>query len=93
MIEQEIAALVARDRADLSGLETDIWRRETQIRTSQKAGRTLASLQAAVIAMSVISSAAAGMTMATIRAEARPVSLFNPGADLAPSSLLFEKRP
>lgn len=93
MIEKEIAALAARDRADLHGLEADIWRREGRIRASQNAGRMLVSLQAAVLAMSVISSAAAGMTMATARAEARPVSLFNPGADLAPSSLLFEERP
>jgi hypothetical protein len=93
MIEQEIAALAARDCADLGGLEADVWRSESQIRTSQRSARTLASLQAVVVAVSIISSAAAGATMATVQAEARPVSLFNPGADLAPSSLLFGKRP
>lgn len=93
MIEREIAALVARDCADLRELEADMWRCESQILASRKAGRTLASLQAAIVAVSIISSAAMGVTMATVRAEARPVSLFNPGDDLAPSSLLFGKRP
>ncbi|MDR5728488.1 MAG: hypothetical protein RB191_13755 [Terriglobia bacterium] len=94
MIEQEIAALVTRDCADLRGLEADMWRRESKKRTSQRAVRTLASLQAAVVAVSVISSAAAGVAEATtVRVQAQPASLFNPGADLAPSSLLFGKRP
>jgi hypothetical protein len=93
MLEHEISALVSRDRTDLSGLEADIWRRESQIRVSQKAGRTLISLQAAVMALSVICSTSVGMVMATHRAQASPVSLFNPGAGLAPSSLLFGRRP
>ncbi len=93
MIQREIEALEARERVDLDALEADVWRRESQVRASQRAGRTLASMQAVVVALSVVSSAAAGVTIATNRAAAEPVSLFNPGADLAPSSLLFGKRP
>lgn len=93
MVEKGIEALTARDRADLGSLEADIWEREREVRASQKAGRTLASLQALVVAVSVISSGAAGVALATDRAQAQPASLFNPGADLAPSSLLFGRRP
>lgn len=93
MVEKDIEALTARDRMDLGSLEADIWRREREVQASRRAGRTLASLQAVVVAVSAISSGAAGVVLATDRALAQPVSLFNPGADLAPSSLLFGKRP
>lgn len=93
MVEKGIEALSARDHPNLGSLEADIWQREREVRASQRAGRTLASLQAVVVALSVISSGAAGVALATDRAQAQPVSLFNPGADLAPSSLLFGRRP
>lgn len=93
MVEKGIEALTARDQADLGSLEADIWRREREVRASRKAGRTLAGIQAAIVALSVISSGAAGVALATDRVRAQPVSLFNPGADLAPSSLLFGRRP
>lgn len=93
MVEKDIEALAARDRTDLGSLEADMWRREGEVRASRKAGRTLVTLQAVVAAVSVVSSGAAGIALATDRAQAQPVSLFNPGANLAPSSLLFGRRP
>lgn len=91
MIEQGIKALVSRDSRDLRSLEEDFWRRECEVRASQRASRTLASLQAAVVALSVISSGAAGMVLASNRTEEQSASLFNPGTEMAPSSLLFGK--
>lgn len=92
MVERGIEALTARDRADLGSLEADIWRREREVRASRRAGRTLASLQGVVVAISMIFSGVAGAVLATERPPAHAVSLFNPGADFAPSSLLFGRR-
>jgi hypothetical protein len=92
MIEQDIAALIARDRADLNGLEANVWQRENQLLAFQQAGRTLISAQAAIVALSIIMSASAGVAMAAEQARAKPVLLFNSGVDLAPSSLLFGGR-
>lgn len=89
MLEQEIATLVARDHADLSTLEADVWRREAKLRAARRANRTLVSLQALVVVLSTVSSAAIGMTAATGQVQAHQGSFFNPGAELAPSSLLF----
>lgn len=91
MIEREIEALSARDRVELETLERDVWQRAGELASSRKMGRTLVSLQALVVALSVVSSAVAGITMASERARASGV--LNPGANLAPSALLFGKRP
>jgi hypothetical protein len=90
MIESEIQDLARRDGAiDLQGLEADIWAREAEIRASRRAGRTLASLQAAVVALAVVTSAALGTAMVRNTPVARQANLLNPGASLAPSALLF----
>ena len=89
MIDSDIEALVARDYRELGALEGDIWRQEVEIRTGRAKVRMLAGLQAGVIAISVVVSGSAGLAAATEKAQAEPASLFDPGAGLAPSSLLF----
>jgi hypothetical protein len=90
MIEREIQDLVRRDGAiNLQKLEADIWAREAEIQASRRARRTLASLQAVVVALAVVTSAALGTAMVRSAPVTRQVSLLNPGASLAPSTLLF----
>lgn len=93
MLDQDFEKLTARDRRELPTLEADVWRREGELSAARKQGRRLASLQALVVVVAIVSSATAGVTLASERAEARSISPFNAGMALAPSSLLFGNRP
>lgn len=93
MFDHDIEKLTARDQRDLLTLEADVWRRESELSAAQTQGRRLASLQALVVAVAVISSATAGITLAGEQAQARSISPFNAGMALAPSYLLFGNHP
>lgn len=93
MIEQDIARLVIRDsEAGLDRLEQDIWRRESAIRAAASASRRLASWQALVLSLSVVSAAMVGVTAA--HAVPPPsTSWFGTSAQLSPASLLLGPKP
>ena len=94
MIETEIQRLIIRDsKTDLDRLESDIWAREASIRGANGAARLLAFSQAAVMALGIIASAAAGSSLA-MHSPANPPSAGILGVDsLAPSTLLFGVHP
>lgn len=92
MLEKEIQDLIQRDSlVNLSDLEADIWRREAEISGSQKASRTLAAFQAVVVIFAIFTSATFGSSMARTFFLSHD-SILNPGANLAPSVLLFGGR-
>ncbi len=88
MIDDDIRKLVERDRrADLGGLEADVWRREGTLRARQRTTRRVAAWQGLVMAVAIVGSATAGFAV-TRQADMRQVHLV-PGEELAPSNLLF----
>jgi hypothetical protein len=93
MIDSDIHRLLARDSSDLTGLEADIWRREAERRGNGAVARRLASWQAAVLALAVISSASVGSLTAMHGVAFASRTILFPAERLAPSSLLFGERP
>jgi hypothetical protein len=75
----------------LDGLETDIWKGIASRKRERAAARKLVSLQAIVILLASIGSAAVGITVATPAQASRPTLM--PGAELMPSSLLLRNHP
>lgn len=90
MIEKDLEKLIARESTDqLACLEQDIWQRVA----ARQASRTLASWQAAVVALGVFGSAAIGVAAAASLAPPQQTRLLGPGQEIAPSTLLFGKHP
>ena len=89
MLDKDISRLNARERVNLGGLETDIWRRERQVRTLKAASRKLASWQGLVLVLAVMGSAATG---AAVTLHLAPPSSFVAEEGLAPSNLLLGSR-
>lgn len=88
MIEQDLEKLNARDSGIvLAGLEQDIWRHVALRRTS----RSLATWQAAVLALGMFGSAAIGVAAAASLAPTPQIRLLGTGQEMAPSTLLFGK--
>lgn len=89
MIEHDLQKLALRDQSQLPNLEADIWRRESELVASRKSGRRIASWQAGVLAVAVISAASFG----AIEASAFRVSGTSlTQSDLAPASLILGSR-
>lgn len=86
MLEKDISRLNARDRVNLDGLESDVWRRERHVQALQAAGRLLASWQGFVLALAVVISAATGAALA---AHVSQPAAFVAEENLAPSHLLL----
>ena len=89
MLDKDISLLNARERVDLDGLESDIWRRERHIRALQSASRLLASWQTLVLVLAIMVSAAAGAAAA---GHLVPASGFVAEESLTPSNLLLGSR-
>jgi hypothetical protein len=89
MLESDISRLNARERVNLDGLESDIWRRERHILARRAASRWLASSQGLVLVLAVVTSAATGVAVATHPA---PPSGFVAEESLAPSNLMLGSR-
>ena len=86
--QDDFERLFAQDsEIELAGLEQDIWRQVALRRTS----RTLASWQAAVLALGIFGSAAIGVAAAASLAPAPKLGLLGTGQEMAPSTLLFGK--
>jgi len=93
MTDTEILRLVERDsRVDLSGLESDIWAREANIRGTKIVTRRLLSWQAAVMTFAIIGSAVAGSAFAVNSTKHQNYNMLLGTENLAPSSLLFGVR-
>jgi hypothetical protein len=86
MLENDISALCERDSVNLDELETDIWRREHQLRALRAAGRFTASGQGLILLLAVTLSAATGISAASKIAKPMAPLVEN---SLAPSTLLL----
>ena len=94
MIDKDLKELIARDsRFRLDRLELDIWQRTAARHTAVRTSKVLASWQAAVVALAILGSATVGMTAATHVQTTNKSRLLGFGDELAPSTLLFGKRP
>ena len=91
MIEAEIRKLDERVSADtLSGLEADIWAGVAARTGARKAGRLIASYQAAFMATAVAGSVIVGaMTAASAANTPRDALAFANRTDLTPSTRLL----
>ena len=90
MLNDDIRRLVDQDgKTELSRLEADIWRREAALRAHRRIARQLAIWQGVVMAIAVIGSAAAGMTLSAHLGDERRASLMMPDEQFAPGKLLF----
>ena len=89
MLEKDISRLNARDRVNLDGLESDVWRRERHVLALQAAARLLASWQGFVLVLAVVASAAIG---AAVAAHVAQPAAFVSEENLAPSHLLLGSR-
>lgn len=89
-LDKGLAALKAeRPDARLSGLETRVWARIAEARTTRAAGWLVAPAGAAAIAGALLIGAATGGLAASAMAnEPHEISVFSTNAALAPSTLL-----
>lgn len=89
MIESDLRELALRDSSRLDGLETDIWKRESDLLAARKSGKRIAGWQAGVLAIAVVSAASFGAVEAS---SLRPSAASLTQSDLAPASLLLGSR-
>jgi len=92
MLDNDIAKLIARDAADLNGLESGIWRIEARRNLAHIETRRIASWQAAIMLVGVISSAALGVSIG-IQTPAHRSSILMAQNSAAPSARLFGGKP
>jgi hypothetical protein len=94
MIEQEIERLSARDAGiHLDHLEQDIWHKEQMVQGAAAASRRLASCQALVLSLSVVSAGILGAVTAAHAVPPPSAGWFGASAQLAPANLLLGTKP
>lgn len=91
MIEDDLAALDRMaSRRSLAGLEAGIWQAVNARREAQRTSRALLACQAAVAAIALFSSVAAGSHMAAAYMAPRPIpNVLSVASDLSPSARLI----
>jgi hypothetical protein len=90
MIDDDLRKLNDRDlRRSLDGLQRDIWAGVDARITANRQSRLIISAQAAVFAIGIVTSAAAGMHFAPAQDSPSTLNVFSPRADLAPAFRLL----
>lgn len=90
MIDDELRKLNDRAiRRPLDGLERDIWAGVEARVIANRQSRLIMSAQAAVFAIGIVTSAAAGIHFAPDQDSRSTLNVFSPRADLAPAFLLL----
>ncbi len=92
MLDQDIAKLIARDVADLDGLESGIWRIEARRNLARIETRRIAFWQVAIMLFAMLSSAALGVSKGA-QTPAHGSRLLMAHNEAAPSSRLFGGKP
>lgn len=86
MIDEEICQLGKMEpRRSLAGLEADIWAGVEARLAANRRSRVIFSCQAAVLAISIMISAAAGAHFASAPDSSSALNVFSTRADLAPA--------
>lgn len=90
MIDDDLRTLNDRKiRRSLDGLEADIWAGVEARIIANRQSRLIVSAQAAVFAIGIVTSAAAGMHFASGQDSPSTLNVFSPRADLAPAFRLL----
>jgi len=89
MIERDILRLSEQPGRPLDRMEADIWAGVAARTESRRASRVVLSCQAAVLAIALVGSVAAGTRAAIMDNQAAGLGVFSTRADLSPSTLLI----
>ncbi len=90
MIDNDINKLNQQEpRRPLDGLEADIWAGVEARLREQRFSKTVVLCQVAVLAVGLLTSAAAGTQLASAQNQPSAFDVFSMRADLAPSSRLI----
>jgi hypothetical protein len=93
MNDADIVKLSERDsRAELDGLESQIWAAVAERAIARKGVRSVALYQTAVMALAMVGSISAGIVLASGATTTQVTYLTVPGIELMPSRLLFGSR-